>query len=93
MAKTAVLEKSVKGKNELTVRFMGDLKAKNPNEKEFHQAVLEVLESLQPVLEKRPEYRRHKILERLVEPEREPILIRLAPKLIIRKSCGSMDDS
>ena len=33
------------------------------------------------------------LLQRLVEPEREPILIRLAPKLIIRKSCGSMDDS
>ncbi len=33
------------------------------------------------------------LLQRLIEPEREPVLIRLAPELIIRKSCGSMDDS
>jgi glutamate dehydrogenase (NADP+) len=43
---------------------------KNPGEKEFHQAVQEVVESLLPVLERRPEYRKAKILERLVEPER-----------------------
>ena len=33
------------------------------------------------------------LLQRLVEPELEPVLIRLAPELIIRKSCGSMDDT
>jgi glutamate dehydrogenase (NADP+) len=49
---------------------MGDLKAKNPAEPEFHQAVLEVLESLDLVLERRPEYRSAKIIERIVEPER-----------------------
>ncbi|HKC01455.1 MAG TPA: NADP-specific glutamate dehydrogenase [Terriglobales bacterium] len=46
------------------------VKAKNPAEPEFHQAVLEVLESLRPVLERHPEYREAKILERITEPER-----------------------
>ncbi|HYU79639.1 MAG TPA: NADP-specific glutamate dehydrogenase [Vicinamibacterales bacterium] len=50
--------------------FMAELKAKNPAEPEFHQAVQEVLESLALVLERRPEYRTARILERLVEPER-----------------------
>jgi len=49
---------------------MGELKAKNPAEPEFHQAVQEVVESLDLVLERRPEYRGARILERLVEPER-----------------------
>ena len=44
--------------------------AKNPGEKEFHQAVREVLESLEPVVKARPEYAKAKILERIVEPER-----------------------
>ncbi len=46
------------------------VKAKNPAEPEFHQAVLEVFESLRPVLERHPEYREAKILERITEPER-----------------------
>jgi glutamate dehydrogenase (NADP+) len=50
--------------------FMEQVVAKNPGEKEFHQAVHEVVESLWPILEKRPEYRKAKILERIVEPER-----------------------
>ncbi len=50
--------------------FMQQIIAKNPGEKEFHQAVHEVVESLWPVLEKRPEYRKAKILERICEPER-----------------------
>jgi glutamate dehydrogenase (NADP+) len=50
--------------------FMGEVKAKNPAEPEFHQAVQEVIESLSLVLERHPEYRNAKILERLVEPER-----------------------
>jgi glutamate dehydrogenase (NADP+) len=49
---------------------MADLKAKNPAEPEFHQAVEEVLESLDLVLERRPEYRSARIIERMVEPER-----------------------
>src|SRR6516162_3209398 len=50
--------------------FMARLKAKNPAEPEFHQAVQEVLESLTLVMERHPEYRRARILERMVEPER-----------------------
>ncbi|HET6272592.1 MAG TPA: NADP-specific glutamate dehydrogenase [Bacteroidota bacterium] len=46
------------------------VKAKNPNEPEFHQAVQEVVESLSLVLERYPEYRAARILERIVEPER-----------------------
>ena len=44
--------------------------AKDPQEKEFHQAVSEVVESVKPVLDQNPVYRQAKILERLVEPER-----------------------
>ncbi len=50
--------------------FVDAVKAKNPAQPEFHQAVEEVVESVWPVLEKRPEYRKAKILERIVEPER-----------------------
>jgi glutamate dehydrogenase (NADP+) len=42
--------------------------ARDPEQPEFHQAVWEVLESLEPVLEQHPEYR--SIAERVVEPER-----------------------
>ncbi|MDD5502000.1 MAG: NADP-specific glutamate dehydrogenase [Candidatus Thermoplasmatota archaeon] len=45
--------------------------AKNPGEKEFHQAVKEVLESLESVMEQRPDYVKAKILERITEPERQ----------------------
>jgi glutamate dehydrogenase (NADP+) len=50
--------------------FMAEVKAKNPAEPEFHQAVFEVADSLSVVLERYPEYRAAKILERIVEPER-----------------------
>jgi glutamate dehydrogenase (NADP+) len=43
---------------------------KDPQEREFHQAVSEVMASVKPVLDQNPVYRRAKILERLVEPER-----------------------
>ncbi|MBW2177408.1 MAG: glutamate dehydrogenase, partial [Deltaproteobacteria bacterium] len=46
------------------------VKTRDPNEPEFHQAVTEVMESIEPVLERNPEYRQAKIVERLVEPER-----------------------
>lgn len=46
------------------------VKDKDPEQREFHQAVTEVMESIEPVMEQHPEYRRAKILERLVEPER-----------------------
>jgi glutamate dehydrogenase (NADP+) len=47
-----------------------EIKAKNPAEPEFHQAVEEVVESLSLVIDRHPEYRSAKILERIVEPER-----------------------
>jgi glutamate dehydrogenase (NADP+) len=50
--------------------LMAAVKAKNPAEPEFHQAVQEVVESLALVLERHPEYRSAKILERIIEPER-----------------------
>ncbi|MBD3376953.1 NADP-specific glutamate dehydrogenase [candidate division KSB1 bacterium] len=50
--------------------LMMEVKAKNPAEPEFHQAVQEVAESLELVLERHPEYRSAKILQRLIEPER-----------------------
>ncbi len=43
---------------------------RDPEQREFHQAVGEFLATLAPVLERRPEYRRQALLERLVEPER-----------------------
>jgi glutamate dehydrogenase (NADP+) len=43
---------------------------KDPLQKEFHQAVFEVLETLEPVIQKYPVFKQHKILERIVEPER-----------------------
>ncbi len=50
--------------------LVAELKAKNPAEPEFHQAVQEVVESLALVLDRYPEYRSARILERVVEPER-----------------------
>ncbi len=50
--------------------FMTDVKAKNPNEPEFHQAVVEVVESLAPYIIAHPEMREAKILDRIAEPER-----------------------
>ena len=46
------------------------IRAKNPAEPEFHQATQEVFDSLVPVLERHPEYRSAKLLERISEPER-----------------------
>ncbi len=53
----------LKGVYEKTVRT-------NPGEKEFHQTVMEVLESIQPVIEKRPDLVEAGVVERMVEPER-----------------------
>jgi glutamate dehydrogenase (NADP+) len=50
---------------------MEQVVARNPVEKEFHQAVQEVAESVQEVIEKNPQYAKARILERLVEPERQ----------------------
>src|SRR5437764_858220 len=51
-------------------QVMNTVKAKNPAEPEFHQAVQEVFESLRLVLQKHSEYRDSRILQRMVEPER-----------------------
>jgi glutamate dehydrogenase (NADP+) len=53
-----------------TQNLLAQVKAKNPSEPEFHQAVQEVAGSLDIVFQKHPEYRSAKILERMVEPER-----------------------
>ncbi len=50
--------------------FTKKVMEKDPGEKEFHQAVQEVLVSVKPVLDRNPEYRRAAVLERIVEPER-----------------------
>src|SRR5829696_3813822 len=47
---------------------------RNPGEPEFHQAVREVVSSLEPVLERHPEFVEEKIVERLCEPDRQIIL-------------------
>src|SRR6202162_3246299 len=57
--------------------LMAGVKAKNPGESEFHQAVQEVAESLTLVLDREPRYRKAKILERIIEPERV-IMFRVA---------------
>ena len=46
------------------------IQQRDPNQPEFHQAVWEVLETLEPVFERNPQYREAAILERLTEPER-----------------------
>jgi glutamate dehydrogenase (NADP+) len=51
----------------------GDVIRRNPSEPEFHQAVLEVFESLGPVLDRNPEYTESAVLARLCEPERQII--------------------
>ena len=51
-------------------KVMEDVIKRNPGEPEFHQAVKEVLESLEPVISKHPEYEKWGLIERIVEPER-----------------------
>ena len=55
--------------NDLNVLFQ-KIKQRDPNQPEFHQAVEEVFNSLQPFLAKNPKYTQHGLLERIVEPER-----------------------
>ena len=50
--------------------FIENLERKTPGEKEFHQAVEEVIESVWDYYQKHPRYQKAKILERMVEPER-----------------------
>ncbi len=57
----------------ILARVMEDVIKRNPNEPEFHQAVKEVLESLEPVAERKPEWVAAGIFDRIVEPERQII--------------------
>ncbi|KXZ40310.1 glutamate dehydrogenase (NADP+) [Alkalithermobacter thermoalcaliphilus JW-YL-7 = DSM 7308] len=57
----------------LVQEILEQVKKRNPGETEFHQAVEEVLISIEPVLKKHPEYIEAGILERIVEPERQVI--------------------
>lgn len=50
--------------------ILSELKSRNPGETEFHQAAEEVIHTLKPVLDQNKQYRDHKILERMLEPER-----------------------
>ena len=57
-------------KNSYLLKVLEDVKKRNPGEVEFHQTVTEVLESLEPVVEKRPELIEKGIIDMIVEPER-----------------------
>ncbi|MBQ7106121.1 MAG: NADP-specific glutamate dehydrogenase [Clostridia bacterium] len=61
--KTMLKSEYLKGVYETVVK-------RNPGEKEFHQTVAEVLESIEPVVMARPEYEKYGVVERMVEPER-----------------------
>jgi len=50
--------------------IMAQVKQRDPAQPEFHQAVTEVVESIIPVLDKHPEFRKGRIMERIIEPER-----------------------
>ncbi len=52
------------------LKVMEDVKRRNPGEVEFHQTVAEVLESLEPVVKKRPEFIEKGVIDMIVEPER-----------------------
>jgi glutamate dehydrogenase (NADP+) len=54
----------------MSMEILELVKRRDPGEVEFHQAVTEVMESIEPALERNPEYRRAGIVERMVEPER-----------------------
>jgi len=70
MPKTAATAEKKSSAHDYVNGLIEHVVSKNPGEKEFHQAVKEVLETLTPILEKHPEYIKAKILDRLVEPER-----------------------
>ena len=60
-------------KNAYLNSVMETVVKRNPGEPEFHQAVKEVLESLEPVIEMHPEYEKAGLIERMVEPERQSV--------------------
>jgi len=68
--KSVMTPPGVKAPADYIESTMISVKAKNPAEPEFHQAVAEVFDSLRLVLAKHPEYQSARLLERIVEPER-----------------------
>jgi glutamate dehydrogenase (NADP+) len=60
-----------------TIKVFEDVKRRDPNQPEFQQALVEVLECIEPVIQRRPDYVKGRILERIVEPERV-IMFRVA---------------
>jgi glutamate dehydrogenase (NADP+) len=64
------MEESKAMKNAYLNRVFDKMKERDPNEPEFHQAVKEVFESIEPVIERRPDLEAAGIIERMVEPER-----------------------
>ena len=57
-------------KNEYLQRVYTQVVTRDPDQREFHQAVLEVLESLEIIMDQHPEYEKRGIIETFVEPER-----------------------
>ena len=70
MSSTLLTRPGTKVPGDYIEDVMAGVRAKNPAEPEFHQAVQEVMESLRPAMEKHPEFRETKLLERITEPER-----------------------
>jgi len=69
-ARATQTDKRSSGMSSYVEELLAEVKAKNPAEPEFHQAVKEVAESVALVLERHPKYRKAKVLERIIEPER-----------------------
>ena len=69
-APTVVLTSKATESERQLQRFMRGLKRRNPYEREFHQAVHEVAESVIPFTLEHPEYHKNEILERMTEPDR-----------------------
>jgi len=70
MTSGTLISPGIKAPGDYIEDVMISVKAKNPAEPEFHQAVREVFDSLRLVLAKHPEYQSNRILDRIVEPER-----------------------
>ena len=73
MANVAIKEEKMATKSAYVERVLGEVKKRNPGEREFLQAVEEVLSSLVSVVERHKKYEEACILERIVEPERQII--------------------
>jgi glutamate dehydrogenase (NADP+) len=50
--------------------ILAEIVQRDPDQREFHQAVFEVMETVKPVLDRNPEYRRQAVIARITEPER-----------------------